>query len=159
MVTQKLGSQTELTEVDREFLKRIRQQYEIFASLKGDSIESRAIRAEGLQRSGMIMSQLGEEQESRQQLDAAAVMYEELLKETAEAEYRRQLAATLFEIGMSMQNNGELNAAEQTAERGITLLAPIVKQSSEANDPEAWETYAHLNRMKGSVSDHNGPME
>ena len=151
VVTQKLGSQTELTTVDREFLKRIRQQYEIFASLKGNSVESRAIRAEGLQRSGMIMSQLGEEQESRKQLDAAAVMYEQLLKETSEAEYRRQLAATLFEIGMSLQNSGELHAAEQTAERGIMVLDPILKQSSTTTDPDAWESYAHLNRIKGSV--------
>ncbi len=151
VVTQKLGSQTELTTVDREFLKRIRQQYEIFASLKGDSVESRAIRAEGLQRSGMIMAQLGEEQESRQQLDAAAIMYEQLLAETNEAEHRRQLAATLFDIGMSMQNSGELNAAEQTAERGISLLGPILKQSSATTEPDAWETYAHLNRIKGSV--------
>jgi serine/threonine protein kinase len=151
VVTQKLGSQTELTEVDREFLKRIRQQYEIFASLKGNSVESRAIRAEGLQRSGMIMSQLGEEQESRQQLDAAAVMYEHLLEETNETEYRRQLAVTLFDIGMSMQNSGELNAAEQTAERGIMVLDPILKESSAMTDPDAWETYAHLNRIKGSV--------
>ncbi|MBL8814129.1 MAG: hypothetical protein JNM43_28430, partial [Planctomycetaceae bacterium] len=151
VVTQKLGSQTELTEVDREFLKRIRQQYEIFASLKGDSVESRAIRAEGLQRSGMIMSQLGEEQESRQQLDAAAIIYEQLLEETSGAEYRRQLAATLLDIGMSMQSSGELNAAEQTAGRGIALLDPILKQSSAATDPEAWETYAHLNRVKGGI--------
>jgi serine/threonine protein kinase/tetratricopeptide (TPR) repeat protein len=151
VVTQKLGSQTELTEVDREFLKRIRQQYEIFASLKGNSVESRAIRAEGLQRSGMIMSQLGEEQESRQQLNAAAVMYEQLLKETGEAEYRRQLAVTLFDIGLSMQNSGELNAAEQTAERGIVVLDPILKQSNGTTDPDAWETYANLNRIKGSV--------
>ncbi len=151
VVTQKLGAQTELTEVDREFLKRIRQQYEIFASLKGNSVESRAIRAEGLQRSGMIMSQLGEEQESRQQLDAAAVMYEKLLKETSEAEYRRQLAATLLDIGVSMQNSGELNAAEQKAERGIMVLDPILKQSSTTTDPDAWETYAQLYRIKGSV--------
>lgn len=151
VVTQKLGSQTELTEVDREFLKRIRQQYEIFASLKGDSVESRAIRAEGLQRSGMIMSQLGEEQESRKQLDAAAIIYEQLLEETSEAEYRRQLAATLLDIGMSMQSSGELNAAEQKAERGIMVLDPILKQSSIATDPDAWETYAHLHRVKGSV--------
>ncbi len=58
VVTQKLGSQTELTSKDREFLKRIQQQYEVFASLKGNSAESQTIRAEGLQRSGMIMVQL-----------------------------------------------------------------------------------------------------
>ncbi len=96
----------------------------------------------------MIMAQLGEEQESRQQLDAAAIMYEQLLAETNEAEHRRQLAATLFDIGMSMQNSGELNAAEQTAERGISLLGPILKQSSATTEPDAWETYAHLNRIK-----------
>ncbi|MFO1002277.1 MAG: serine/threonine-protein kinase [Planctomycetaceae bacterium] len=166
VVTQKLGSQTELTEVDREFLKRIRQQYEIFASLKGDSIESRAIRAEGLQQSGRILAQLDEESEARRQFHDAAEIYEQLLNETGHAKYRRQLASTLFDVGTGLRNAGELTTAEQTAERGIELLAPILKQSfsstapaeSSARDPiaaedlrDAIEASAQLHELKGGI--------
>ena len=112
IVAQKLGAQTELTDSDREFLQKILQQYEAFASLKGDSIESRVIRAEGLQQSGTILLQLAEEQEARARFEAAGTIYQKLMEETDQADYRRQLAATLLDVGLSMQNFGELAAPE-----------------------------------------------
>jgi serine/threonine protein kinase len=151
VVTQKLGSQKELTADDRAFLQKIRQQYEVFASLKGDSVESRSIRAEGLVQSGRILIQLDEDSEARQQFDAAVKIYERLLNETGSTEYRRLFAATLFDVGMGLQNAGELSAAEQTANRGIEILAPILKDESRTVAPDAIVTFAKLHEMKGGI--------
>ena len=78
------------------------------------------IRAEGLQQSGTILLQLSEEQEARARFEAAAKIYQKLLEETDQADYRRQLASTLIDVGLSMQNFGELAAAEQAAPRQFT---------------------------------------
>jgi hypothetical protein len=110
IVAQKLGDQTELTDSDREFLRKILQQYETFASMKGDSIESRVIRAEGLQQSGTILL---------------------------------QLAASLLDVGLSMQNFGELAAAEQAANKGLAVPAPVLGKGAGASDSVAWEAYAN----------------
>ncbi|MCX7398696.1 MAG: protein kinase [Planctomycetales bacterium] len=159
IVAQKLGSQAELTDSDREFLQKILQQYETFASLKGDSIESRVIRAEGLQQSGTILLQLSEEQEARARFEAAAKIYQKLLEETDQADYRRQLASTLVDVGLSMQNFGELAAAEQAANEGLAVLAPVLVKEAGASDPVAWEAFANLKQLLGGIQIAAGRME
>jgi eukaryotic-like serine/threonine-protein kinase len=143
IVAEKLGDQTELTDSDREFLRKILQQYETFASMKDDSIESRVIRAEGLQQSGTILLQLAEEQEARARFEAAATIYQKLLEETDRAEYRGQLAASPLDVGLSMQNFGELAAAEQAANKGLAVPAPVLGKGAGASDSVAWEAYAN----------------
>jgi hypothetical protein len=58
-------------------------------------------------------SQLSEEQKALARFEAAAKIYQKLLKETDQADYRRQLASTLVDVGLSMQTFGELAAADR----------------------------------------------
>ena len=62
-------------------------------------------------------------------LRAAEELYQQLVIETDQIDYRRQLAATLVELGLSMKFHGELQTAELTANRGIELLAPVLSES------------------------------
>ena len=159
IVAQKLGAQAELSDSDREFLRKILQQYETFASLKGDSVESREIQAEGLRQSGTILLQLAEEQEARARFEAAAQVYQQLINESDQANYRRQLAATLVDVGLCMQNFGELAAAEQIANKGIDVLAPVFVDGAGDSDSVAWEAYANLKQLLGGIQISTGRME
>ena len=151
IVTQKFSTQTELSDADRRFLQRIVQQYESFAAIAGNTIESKAIRAEGRYQSGLLLVQLGEEQQARAHIEAASELYQQLVDETDQVEYRQQLAATLVELGLSMKYHGELEAAERTANRGIALLAPLLSENTREDYVNVLEFHASLNQLKGEI--------
>ena len=151
IVTQKLSAQSELSDTDRSFLHSILHQYESFATLKGDSIENRAIRAEGLYQSSAILVQLGEEQQSRAHLEAAVELYQQLVDETDQVEHRQQLSAALVELGLSMKYHGELKEAELTANRGIVLLTPVLSENTKNENMKALDCYGSLHQLKGEI--------
>ena len=150
-VTQKFSEQTELSDADRRFLQTIVQQYESFAAIKGNNVESKAIRAEGQFQSGVLLAKLGDEKMARSSLEAAEQLYQQLVIETDQIDYRRQLAATLVELGLSMKFHGELQTAELTANRGIELLAPVLSESPRDVRAVLQELYGSLHELKGEL--------
>src|SRR5260370_24394569 len=64
VVEQQLARRLQLTEEDRAFLRKILKHYEAFAELSGDDAKSRAIRAEGYARVGLVRYGLGELKEA-----------------------------------------------------------------------------------------------
>lgn len=150
-VTQKFSEQTELSDADRQFLQTIVQQYESFAALKGNNVSSRAIRAEGQLQSGVLLTKLGDEQQARRALEIAEDLYQQLVIESDQIDYRVQLAATLLELGLSMKFRGELQTAELKVNRGIELLAPVLSESTRDDIVVVQELYGSLHELKGEL--------
>src|SRR5262249_32272399 len=75
VVERKFAQGTALTEDDRAFLRDIIAQFDAFAKIKGDDVDSRSVRAEGRYRVGKIRYRLGEFKEAEQDFDQALSLY------------------------------------------------------------------------------------
>ncbi len=151
VITQRFNSQTALTEEERTFLNNILQQYKALSALQGNSAESRAIRAEGFEQSGHILVRLSEEYESRRNFEAAAEICSQLLKETGRAEFLDQLASTSLALCESLQRDGELHAAEQTASDCIAVIESSGQQSGNQQSSDTLLSLARLYSIRGKL--------
>ncbi len=152
VVIRDLSENKMLDSVERAFLNMILNQYSVLASLQGDSLESRAIRAEGLMQMGKIQLRLSDEQEALEKLEAAVAQFQKLVDESGQFEPRLQLAGTLSELGDVLIRLGRLDQASERTRAGIRLL-----DSSQLNPDEqqrAETVLAGLYRVLGNV--HQG---
>ncbi|MBI3466206.1 MAG: serine/threonine protein kinase [Planctomycetes bacterium] len=78
VVEQQMARRVQLTEDDREFLRKILERYETFAATHGASAESRSIRAEGYARVGVVRYRLGELVEAETAYRDALELYKRL---------------------------------------------------------------------------------
>jgi hypothetical protein len=81
VIERKFTQSTVLTNDDRAFLRGIIEQFDAFAAIKGNDIESRAVRAEGRYRVGAIREKLGELKEAEKDFDQALSIYRQLAVE------------------------------------------------------------------------------
>jgi tetratricopeptide (TPR) repeat protein/tRNA A-37 threonylcarbamoyl transferase component Bud32 len=110
VVERKFAQGAVLTEDDRDFLRGIIAQFDAFAAIKGDDADSRAVRAEGRFRVGLMRSRLGELQEAEQIYNEALAICRPLADEfPAEPQYRYLLAGI-------HRNRGNLLRATQPSE-------------------------------------------
>jgi serine/threonine protein kinase len=151
VITQRFSSQTSLTEEERTFLNNILQQYKALAALQGNSTESRAIRAEGFEQSGHILVRLSDEYESRRNFEAAAEICSQLLKETGRTEFLNQLASASLALCESLQRDGELHAAEQTASDCIAVIESSGHQSGDQQSSDTLLSLARLYSIRGKL--------
>ena len=90
VVERKFAQGAVLTEDDRAFLRGVIAQYDAFAAIKGDDADSRAVRAEGRSRVGMMRHTLGELKEAEQDYDQALSLYKQLAADfPSRPEFRR----------------------------------------------------------------------
>jgi serine/threonine protein kinase len=110
-----LAQQTQLTEEDRAFLRKVLEHYEGFAATKGDSQEKRAVRAEGFFRVGLIRSRLGEQRDAQSAYEQALALYQQLTAAFPSVpDYRLGLAKSHDELGTLLMGQG--NFVEAKAE-------------------------------------------
>jgi tetratricopeptide (TPR) repeat protein len=122
VIERQIGRQTQMTEEDRAFLRKVMEHYEGFAATKGDSPESRAIRAEGHYRVGLIHQRLGERQEARSAYERAVILLKQLVLDLPSVPgYRSKLAHSHNNLGNLLKDLGKHAEAEDEYRQALVL--------------------------------------
>jgi len=111
-----------LTEENKAFLKKIIEHFEGFAAITANDAESRAIRAEGHARVGLMRYRLGDLKEAEAAYTAALDIHKQLADEfPTRPEFRQALARSHNNLGVLLADTGRLKEAEAayTAARDI----------------------------------------
>lgn len=126
-----LGGKQELTTTETSILESAQQQWQVFADSKGDSVQSRVIRAAGAQNLGVIQLKLGllEEAEAseRQALAIRAALAQEFPKNV---QYQESWASRLQQLGGLLRGSGQRAEAEQNFKQAEKIYATL-----SANNP------------------------
>jgi tetratricopeptide (TPR) repeat protein len=116
--------QMQLTEQDRAFLRKVLGYYEGFAATRGDGPESRAIRAEGYYRVGVIRTHLGEWQDAQSAYEHALALYQQLADDfPTQPDYRLNLARSHHDLG---RFRGHRGAVEAEYNQALALYQQLV---------------------------------
>jgi serine/threonine protein kinase len=122
VVERKFAQGALLTDDDRAFLRGVIAQFDAFAAIKGDDADSRALRAEGRFRIGMIRMRLGELLDAEQDFDQAAHLYSQLAADfPSRPEFRQKLAGSLTAWGVVLVDAGRLKEAVKDFEEALKL--------------------------------------
>jgi eukaryotic-like serine/threonine-protein kinase len=112
-IENQMARATHLTEENKELLRKIVKHFEGFAALTADDAESRAIRAEGYARVGLMRYRLGELKEAETAYaDALAIQKRLAADFPARPEFRHELASTHNKLGVLLRNMGRPQEAE-----------------------------------------------
>jgi tetratricopeptide (TPR) repeat protein len=125
VISRQLGRQIGLSAADRDVLVNMVGHFEAFAALTGDTPESRAIRAEGLYRVGVLRHRLGDRAEALAAYGRAGKLYQQLADEFPDvSEYRGSLAMNQNHLALLFQDLGRTDEAEAAFRRAIGLITP-----------------------------------
>jgi tetratricopeptide (TPR) repeat protein len=150
VVERKFAQGTDLTDEDRAFLRGVIAQYDAFAAINGDDVDSQALRAEGRWRIGLMRTRLGEVQEAEKAYDEAVSISERLAAELpTRIEFRMWLA-------FSLQNRSELLFARgrpQEGEKDFDQAFSISKQLAAdfPQNPGFRKLLAKSHRFRGDL--------
>jgi serine/threonine protein kinase/tetratricopeptide (TPR) repeat protein len=126
IVEEHLGQQPQLTGRQREFLKKVLAEHEMFAAAKADDAEGRKSRAEGLVRVGRIRFRLGAHEEGMAAFSAAAAAWKQLQGDFPDRpEFRFNEASSHRSLGILRRDTGHLKEAESAFNDALTILKPL----------------------------------
>jgi tetratricopeptide (TPR) repeat protein len=126
VIERHMARQPQLTERDRAFLKMVLAHYEGFAATKGDSPESRAIRAEGFFRGGVIRSRLGELKDAQAAYEQARDILRHLTADFPTVpEYRSGHATCHMNLAVLLQKLGKNAEAEAEQRQALALFKQL----------------------------------
>jgi tetratricopeptide (TPR) repeat protein len=126
VVERKFAQGTVLTEDDRAFLRGVIAQYDAFAAIQGDDADSRAVRAEGRWRVGLMRYRLGEQTEAGQDYDQAVSLYKQLAADfPSRPEFRYGLARSHRSRGVLLRYTSRLPEAEQDYGQAVSLCEQL----------------------------------
>jgi tetratricopeptide (TPR) repeat protein len=113
IVENQMARGTQLSDENKEFLRKIIKQYEGFAAITADDAESRAIRAEGYHRVGLMRHRLGELREAETAFANALALWKQLAADfSTRPEFRQELARSNNNLGLLFRTTGRLTEAE-----------------------------------------------
>jgi tetratricopeptide (TPR) repeat protein len=147
VVERKFTQGVVLTAEDRAFLRGVIAQFDAFAAIKGDDADSRAVRAEGRHRVGLMRYRLGELKEAEQDYDQALRIRKQLAADfPARPEFRLDLAGSHNNRGLLLRDRGRLKEAEQDYAEALRIKKQLVADFP--SRPEFRQTLAksHNNR-------------
>jgi serine/threonine protein kinase/tetratricopeptide (TPR) repeat protein len=122
VVERKFAQGAVLTEDDRAFLRGVIAQYDAFAAIQGDDADSRAARAEGRKRVGLMRYRLSELQEAERDYGEALSLYQQLAADfPARPEFRRELAISHNNRGALLSTTGRLKPAEKDFDEALGI--------------------------------------
>jgi tetratricopeptide (TPR) repeat protein len=117
-----LGTQVQLTDKYRAFLKNVLASHEAFAATGGDDPEGRRSRADGFSRVGGIRFSLGEFDEAEKAFRAALVLQRRLTADfPGRRDYKSDLADTLQSLGRLLGDVSRIDEAEKVFREAIDL--------------------------------------
>jgi serine/threonine protein kinase len=129
VVERKFAQGTVLTDDDRAFLRGVIAQFDAFAAIKGDDADSRAVRAEGRSRVGVMRHRLGELKEAEQDYDQALVIYQQLAADfPSRPEFRRELATSHTNRGELLRVTGRFKEAEQDYDQALSIQKQLAAE-------------------------------
>jgi tetratricopeptide (TPR) repeat protein len=147
VVERKFAQGTVLTEDDRAFLRGVIAQFDAFAAIKGDDADSRAVRAEGRYRVGVIRSKLGELKEAEQDYDQALSIYKQLAADVpARPEFRQQRARSHNARGSLLQEKGRLEEAEKDYDQALSIQKQLTAEFPDRRELRQQLANSHNNR-------------
>jgi serine/threonine protein kinase len=126
LVERKLAQGTVLTEDDRAFLRSVIAQYDAFAAIQGDEVDTRAVRAEGRWHVGLMRYRLGEQKEAALDYDQAVSLYKQLVADfPSRPEFRYGLARGHRSRGVLRRYTGRIPEAEQDYGQAVSLCEQL----------------------------------
>jgi len=130
-----MARDTQLTEESKEFLRKTIAQYESFAAITADDAESRAIRAEGLARVGIMRYRLGEMKEAEAAMvDALALQAKLAADFPSRPEFRHELARSHNNRGLVLLDTNRLKEAETAFSAALALHMQLAAEFPERPD-------------------------
>jgi tetratricopeptide (TPR) repeat protein len=110
------------TEEERRFLRGIISHFDAFAEIKGDDADSRALRAEGRFRVGVMRCRLGELKEAEQDYSQALNIFKQLAADfPSRPEVRQELAQSHNNRGNLLRATGRLPEAEKDYDQALRI--------------------------------------
>src|SRR5204863_1653250 len=129
IVENQMARETYLTAENKAFLRTILRHFEGFAAVTADDAESRAIRAEGHFRVGLMRSRLGELKESEAAYADALALYKQLVADFPDRlEFRQNLAATQNTRCALLRATGRLEEAEAASRDALAIRKELAGQ-------------------------------
>jgi hypothetical protein len=103
-----------LTKENKEFLREVIKQFEGFAAITAVDVESRAIRAEGYLRVGLMRDRLGELKDAETAYATALALDKQLAVDfPSRPEFRQGLAQSHNNLGILFEDTGRPKEAEE----------------------------------------------
>ena len=135
-VESQMARGTQLTEENREFLRKIITHFDGFAAVTADDAESRAVRAEGHFRVGIMRYRLGELRDAEAALAEALALRKQLAADfPARAEFRHELARSHRNLALLFRDTSRPKDAEAAFADSLAL------QKQLAADFPNWPEY------------------
>jgi tetratricopeptide (TPR) repeat protein len=130
VVERKFTQGTVLTEEDRAYLRGIIAQFDAFAAIKGDNVDSRAVRAEGRARVGLMRHRLGELAEAEKDFNQALSILKQLSAEfPSRPGIRHELANSHNNRGMLLHATGRFQEAEEDFDQAVSIFKQLAADS------------------------------
>jgi tetratricopeptide (TPR) repeat protein/predicted Ser/Thr protein kinase len=125
------GAQVQLTERNRQFLKKVLDYHAAFAAARADDPEGRHGRAGGFFRVGEIRLYLGELPEAETAFREAIALQKELADEfPARQDIRRELGQSYHQLGMLLGPADRGKEAEEAERESIAVSRQLVAEST-----------------------------
>jgi tetratricopeptide (TPR) repeat protein len=126
VVERKFAQGTGLTEDDRAYLRGIIAQFDAFAAIKGDDVDSRAVRAVGRAQVGLMRHRLGELEEAEKDFNQALSIFKQLSAEfPSRPEIRHELADSHNNRGTLLHATGRFQEAEEDFDQALSIFKQL----------------------------------
>jgi serine/threonine-protein kinase len=141
-----MARQPILTRSDRDFLRKVLEQYEGLATSEGDTPDGRAALADGHYRVARIRMYLGETEGAKEAFRTARDLLQRLVAEFPDNPgYRHQLAKTLHDLGSRLIATPRAAEGEEPLRAALSLLEGLVEAAPEASEYRAEQGTALYN--------------
>lgn len=128
VVEYQLARGPQMSDENREFLRKIIKHFESFADFTANDAASRAIRAEGHSRVGIMRYRLGELDDAETAYSTAVDLQTQLAADfPTNPEFRQALAASHNGLGLLLRDTGRIKAAEAEHRAAVDLLEQLAE--------------------------------
>jgi serine/threonine protein kinase len=147
VVERKFAQGAVLTDDDRAFLRGIIAQFDAFAEIQGNDLDSRELRAWGRYRVGRMRYRLGEFQAAEQDYDQALRIYQQLAADFPNRpEFRQDLAGGHLNRGLLLHTMNRLQEAEQHYAQALRIQKQLAAEFPSRPEFRQDLAKSHLNR-------------
>jgi tetratricopeptide (TPR) repeat protein len=139
-----------LTHENKEFIRKIIKHYEGLANLTADDVESRAIRAEGQFRVGLLLDRLGELKDAEKAYSASLALYKQLAADVpARSFFREGMARNHVNLGNLFKETGRTKEAEESYAAALPFRKQLAAEFP--NQPEYRRALAQTHGNLGTL--------
>jgi serine/threonine protein kinase len=157
IVERQMARGANLTDENKEFLRKIIKQFDGFAALTADDADSRAIRAEGYYRVGLMRSRLGESKDAESAFSAAVAIWKQLAADfPTRPEFRHELARSQNNLGVLLRETGRLPDAESIYGAAMAIWKQLATDFPDR--PEFRQYLARTHNNMGNVFRDTGQL-